>query len=84
MLLHQNSGKNHYLKTVNKCFENVAKLKYMGTTITSQNRAHDEINSMLNSKNASCHAVQDHLPSRLLSADVKIKQESKSVLFGVH
>jgi hypothetical protein len=34
---HQNAGKNHEIKIANRCFENVAQFRYLGTTITNQN-----------------------------------------------
>jgi hypothetical protein len=34
---HQNAGENYDIKTANTSFENVAQLRYLGTTITNQN-----------------------------------------------
>jgi hypothetical protein len=47
-----NSGQNQNITTANESFENVAKFKYLGTTLTYQNDIHDEIRSRLNSGNA--------------------------------
>jgi hypothetical protein len=33
---HQNAGQNHDMKIGNRCFENVAQYRYLGTTITSK------------------------------------------------
>jgi hypothetical protein len=48
---HQNAGLNHNMKVVNRFFENVAKFKYLGRTVTNQSLIHEEIKSRLNSGN---------------------------------
>jgi hypothetical protein len=51
MSCHLNSGQNQNIRTANESFENVAKFKYLGTTLTNQNDFHDEFKSRLNSGN---------------------------------
>jgi hypothetical protein len=34
---HQNAGQNHDIKIANRCFENVAQFRCLGTTTTNQN-----------------------------------------------
>jgi hypothetical protein len=43
MSRHQTTGQNHYIKAANKSFENMAELKYLGMTLTTQNCIHKEI-----------------------------------------
>jgi hypothetical protein len=69
---HQNAGQNHCILIVNRSFENVAQVKYLGTTITNQNLIQEEIKGRLNSGNAYYHSVQNLLSSRLLSKNAKI------------
>jgi hypothetical protein len=56
---HQYAGQIYNIKIANRCFENVAKLKYLGRTITNQNLIQEEIKRRLNSGNACYHSVQN-------------------------
>jgi ribosomal protein S2 len=69
---HQNAGKNHDLKIADRCSENMAKFRYLGTTITNQNLIQEEIKRRLNSGNACYQSVKNILSSRLLSKNIKI------------
>jgi ribosomal protein S2 len=69
---HQNAEQNHDIKLANRCFENVAQLRYLGTTITNQNLIQEEIKRRLNSGNACYHSVQNLLSSRLLPKNIKL------------
>jgi 23S rRNA U2552 (ribose-2'-O)-methylase RlmE/FtsJ len=40
---HQNAGQDLYIKRGNRCFENVAHFRYLGTTIINQNLIQEEI-----------------------------------------
>jgi hypothetical protein len=69
---HQNAGQKHSIKIANRSFEDVAKFKYLGTTLTDQNFMHVEIKSRVNLGNACYHLVQS-LVFYLLSRSVKVK-----------
>jgi hypothetical protein len=66
MSRHPNSGQNQKRRVANESFENVAKLKYLGMTLTNQNGIHDEIKRRLNSGNASYYSFQNLLSSPLV------------------
>jgi hypothetical protein len=73
MSRHPNSGQNQNIRIANESFENVAKFKYLETTLTNQNDVHDEIKSRINSGNACYYSVQNLLTFRLISKNPKIK-----------
>jgi hypothetical protein len=51
----QKVGQKRRIKIANRSFEDVAKFKYLGTTLTDQNCMYEEINRRLNSGNACYH-----------------------------
>jgi hypothetical protein len=60
------------MKTDDRCFENVAQFRYLGTTITNEILIQEEIKRRLNSGNACYHSVQKLL-SYHLSENIQIR-----------
>jgi hypothetical protein len=67
---HQNAGQNLDIVTGNRCFENMAQFRCLGTMITNQNLIQDGIKRRLN---VSYHSVQNLVSSRLLSKNIQIR-----------
>jgi hypothetical protein len=54
----QKIGQKHSIKIANRSFEDLAKFKHLGTSLTDQNYMYEEIMSRLNSRNACYRSVQ--------------------------
>jgi hypothetical protein len=65
---HQNVERNQDIKIANRSLENVSQ-----ATVTNQNFIQEEIQRIMNSGNACYHSVQNLLPFRLLSKNLKIR-----------
>jgi hypothetical protein len=69
----QKTGQKHSIKIVNRSFEDVAKFRYLETTLIDTNCMHEEIKSRLNLENTCYHSVQSLLSSHLLSINLKVR-----------
>jgi hypothetical protein len=76
----QKIGQKYSIKIANRSFEDVAKFKYPGPTLTDQICVHVQIQNRLNSGNACYHAVQCVLFYRLLSGNLKVKIQKTIIL----
>jgi ribosomal protein S2 len=59
---HQNAGQNHDIKIGNRCFENVAQFRYLGTMMTNRNLIQEEVNTLETDDEPAClwfHIVVD-------------------------
>jgi hypothetical protein len=77
---HLNPGQNQDVNIASRSFKNVSQFKYFGGTVTNQNLIQEEIKRTLNYDNICYHSVQNHLSSRLLSKNVKIRIHKTKIL----
>jgi hypothetical protein len=80
---HQNAGQDHDIKLTNRCFENVAQFRVLGTTITNQTLIHEEFMRRLNSSNDCYHSIQNFLSSSMLSKKKKKIRIYKFIILPV-
>jgi len=76
----QNAGRIHRMEIDNSSFEREKDFKYLETNLTDQNFIQGEIKSRLKSGHACYHSMQNLLPFRLLSKNLKIKMYRTIIL----
>jgi hypothetical protein len=76
----QKAGQRQSIKIGNRSFEDVAKFKYFGTTLTDKNCINEEIKNRINSGNACYHSVQSLLPS--IKPEGKTSRKAEAYLGG--
>jgi hypothetical protein len=69
----QNAEQNHNVLSANKSFENVANVKYFGSSVTNQTRIRETIKWKPNSGNVFYLSVQNLLSSGLLFKNFNLK-----------
>jgi hypothetical protein len=80
---YQKAGRKHSIMTASRFFEDLTKLKYLGTPLADQNCMHVGIKSRLNLGNTCYHSVQSLLSSSLLSRNVEVKVYKPIILPAV-
>jgi hypothetical protein len=60
-------------RLTDRCSQNVAQFRYLGTTITDENLIQEDIKKRLNSGNACYNSVQKRSSSRLVSKNINVK-----------
>ena len=68
------------IKIDNSSFEGLEQFKYLGTTFTNQNSIHGAMKGRLKSGNACYLSLHNHLSSRLLSKNIKIKTHYRTLI----
>jgi hypothetical protein len=63
----------HGVKIDNRSIERAEEFKYLGATLADQNSIQEEFKNRLKLGNACYYSVQNHLPSKFLSRNLKIK-----------
>jgi hypothetical protein len=76
---YEKAEKEHRIKIVDRSFEDAARFKYLGTTLTDQIVCTTRLRAD-NSRNACYHSVQSLLSSWLLSRTVKVKIHKTIIL----
>jgi hypothetical protein len=66
MSRHPNPSQNQNIRTANEYFENLAKFKYLGTTLTNKTAIRDEIKCRLNSGECLLLFSPEYFSSRLI------------------